>query len=149
MSEEHEKSLLQTEPHFDNGFGLNGISAWIPFHNVTEETGGLCYFNDDSDFKLDPEKRNKLNFMRYYANHSEYDNKLKSTLVFKPVDRGDCILHSRTLHGAIKTTTERSSFNLRYVSSNDLHKLSDTSLIKMYKLYNNSFVTRIFIWILL
>ena len=36
MSEQHENSFLQTEPHFDNGFGINGVSAWIPFHKVTE-----------------------------------------------------------------------------------------------------------------
>ena len=139
MSEQHENSFLQTEPHFDNGFGINGVSAWIPFHKVTENTGGLCYFNDDTGFKLGADKRNKLNFMRYYDNHSEYDNELKKSLEFLPVEKGECILHSKTLHGATKTTTERSSFNLRYVSSHDLELLADVSLKNMYKLYNNSF----------
>ena len=33
----------------------------------------------------------------YYDNHSEYDNELKKSRI-SPVEKGECILHSKTLH---------------------------------------------------
>ena len=82
ISKGHQEAFLQTEPHFDNGFGHFGMSVWIPFHQISSETGGLCKFTGqliDKKYSLN-EGRNVLNHHRYYSNYKEHDTLLKKTI---------------------------------------------------------------------
>jgi len=139
ISEGHRRALLQTEPHFDNAFGLNGVSAWIPFHDVGREDGGLCYFDDESFLGNSIDGKNVLNFEKYYDNYHKYDQDIMTRLMFKSVEKGQCILHSKILHGALKTRKNRYSFNVRYVAKRDVMNMANKSERDLYISYNEDF----------
>jgi len=60
-------------------------------------------------------------------------------LMFKSVEKGQCILHSKILHGALKTRKNRYSFNVRYVAKRDVMNMANKSERDLYISYNEDF----------
>ena len=143
VSERHEKALLQTEPHFDNGFGNEGVSIWVPFNDIDDETGGLCEFTNDEEIAKEFPKspRNRYTFDAYLDRSEEIDPILRKGVHQPHVRSGGALLHWDLIHGATKPQTKpRLSFNFRIVPESQLSDKPE-NIKRLHRLYSSSFDT--------
>lgn len=122
ISSEHESTYLQTEPHYDNAFNNYGISVWVPFHDIDESTGGLCFFKGSEIEKQFPRGgKNRYNFYSYLEECHQIDPLLKDMVILPEGKLGDIYIHSNALHAATKPLSEyRLSFNFRLIPQKQL-----------------------------
>ena len=139
ISEAHEKAFLQTEPHYDNGFGNHGISIWLPLESIDHETGGLCEFTTKEIQREFPEtERNRFNFDRYLEHFESVDPLLRKGTHQSTLPIGDVLIHFNVLHGATKPKgRSRLSFNFRLIPETELSDKAK-NIQELYRLMNKS-----------
>lgn len=139
VSAAHEKAFLQTEPHYDNGFGNYGISVWLPLQSIDQESGGLCEFTTDEIHTEFPESgKNRFNFDTYLEDLESIDPLLRNGTQQSTLSNGDVLIHFNALHGATKPKgRSRLSFNFRLIPETELSD-KEKNIQDLYRLMNKS-----------
>ena len=128
---ETQKSLFESQPHFDRTFDTYAFTVWIALTEVNEKTGGVCWFEDPTNkiekYKSSWGEKNVLGFTNYIQNFQEIDRDFIKTVKTRSISSGQCYLFdSNMLHGGTKPTEnrERISFDMRFVPVTKKNKTS-------------------------
>jgi len=127
-SDAYGKAFLDSHPHYDRTFGLAARSFWTPLESVSEDTGGICVFNDERVLDLFPyNDRNSYNADGYLEAAATLDPLLRQTVVAPRLDVGDAFtFDGSVLHGATKPRcARRVSLDFRLCQGEDLAQTSD------------------------
>ena len=128
-----EKSLLESQPHYDRSFNLSALSIWVAVSDVNLESGGLCFFNNSPIIKELFEtkwgEKNKLNTDLYLKNNDYFDSLVSDDLRPPNLTKGSAyVFDSDTLHGAIRSKTQRRiSFDFRIFPESHLSNIDSMS----------------------
>jgi len=136
----HAAAMLETEPHYDNGFGCFGLSVWLPFHAISRDDGALIRIIEKNLLKAygSPGSKNKYHFDSYLLDHKNVDRHLQTGgFESQNVEKGSVVAHQDVLHAALKNFTPRSSFNFRFVSESELIGRPD-NIKDLYYKFNSS-----------
>lgn len=139
VSEAHEKAFLQTEPHYDNGFGNYGISVWLPLQSIDHETGGICEFTTEEIQREFPKSgKNRFNFDSYLEHFESIDPILRKGTHQSTSAIGNVFIHFNALHGSTKPKgRSRLSFNFRLVPETEMYN-KVKNIQDLYRLMNKS-----------
>lgn len=111
-------ALFDSQPHYDRSFGIKAFSFWLALVDVDDMTGGLCFFEDESNVKnLFPteNKTNQYDSTKYVKNHQFVDKEMSNHIKRPNLKRGQAYVFSwYDLHGATKPQSkQRISFDMR------------------------------------
>ena len=140
MREEMKRSLLDSQPHYDQSFGLSAIQLWIPLEDVDEDTGGLCGF-DKSAEQIFPVVGGKIRYdtSGYLDNYRELDSKIKDKIKTFRVSQGDMLIFgTHALHGATRPRSkQRFSVDFRLIPKQNFENASKR-FMKVLNFFNKN-----------
>ena len=142
LSKNPTEPFMDSQPHYDIGFGLPAYVFWVPLVEINEDTGGLCYWKGEKVFELFPSPTNKntYSYETYLEAAPTIDGDLRRDVVSHELEVGDVLTFDGTLlHGAIRPQKSvRISIDFRFVLPSKVRGCSET-VQQMFKEVNESF----------
>ncbi len=138
-SPNHKNAFLCSQPHYDRAFGIHARTFWVPLMDVSEATGGICFFYDEATIEIfSPQNgKNAYNYTKYLEHYNNLDPILSPECQAPLFPLGSvATFNSNILHGAKKAIGAwRRSFDFRIFDRPQFEKL-DARVKKIVRLVN-------------